>query len=154
MLEFDSKLYLLTVSGSFVRLRLLYLVRNRLLQFVSHFINVFTLSSSLPLYSFQGSLCRLADDLYRIPNDPHSVNHSRTSDIITVFHDQGDFLSQNQKETAPNENTRAAGCARWLNGDGASDNAPSCCLGSVPADRRTTVGIEARRVQWCRPGRQ
>ena len=56
MLEFDSKLYLLTVSGSFVRLRLLYLVRNRLLQFVSHFINVFTLSSSLPLYSFQGSL--------------------------------------------------------------------------------------------------
>lgn len=80
--------------------------------------------------------------------------NTRTSDIITVFHDQGDFLSQNQKETAPNENTRAAGCARWLNGDGASDNAPSCCLGSVPADRRTAVGIEARRVQWCRPGRQ
>ena len=59
--------------------------------------------------------------------------NTRTSDIITVFHDQGDFLSQNQKETAPNENTRAAGCARWLSGDGAGDNAPSCCLGSLPA---------------------
>ncbi|XP_060267031.1 scrapie-responsive protein 1 isoform X1 [Ovis aries] len=46
------------------------------------------------------------------------------------------------------------GCARWLSGDGAGDNAPSCCLGPVPADRRPTVGIEARRVQRCRPGRQ
>ena len=57
MLEFDSKLYLLPFYRKVRSLAFtFYLVRNRLLQFVSHFINVFTLSSSLPLYSFQGSL--------------------------------------------------------------------------------------------------
>ena len=57
MLEFDSKLYLLPFYRKVRSLAFtFYLVRNRLLQFVLYLIDTFTLSSSLPLYSFQGSL--------------------------------------------------------------------------------------------------
>ena len=57
LLEFDSKLYLLPFYRKVRSLAFtFYLVRNRLLQFVLYLIDTFTLSSSLPLYSFQGSL--------------------------------------------------------------------------------------------------